>query len=64
MSRPKSPALLRALALVAEGATVYAAAKATGLAQSTISRTIKPPVRDKCPTCGKSLRKTKNPASV
>lgn len=57
MSRPRSPALMRALDMVAAGSTVYAAAKATGLCQSTISRAIKPPVKQRCPCCGKPANK-------
>lgn len=56
MSRPRSHALILALQMVQDGATVYAAAKATGLAQSTIARTIKPPIKHKCPSCGRSKK--------
>ena len=59
MSRPKSHALLHALELVKAGSTVYKAAQITGLAQSTIARTITPPAKVKCPTCGKTIRKAK-----
>lgn len=57
MARPKSPALIRALAMVAEGSTHAAAARATGLHRSTVVRTINPPIKQKCPCCGKTVTK-------
>jgi len=63
MSRPRSPALLAALAMVADGCVPYQAAKACGVLQSTLSRAIKadlsPHVPDLCPTCGKARRAAK-----
>ena len=58
MSRPRSPALIAALADVQVGGmTVYGAAKKHGLNQSSIARTINPPIKPKCPTCGKTIKK-------
>ncbi|MDE3022984.1 MAG: hypothetical protein KGI54_14190 [Pseudomonadota bacterium] len=57
MSRPRSPRLIAALAAVEGGMTVYQAAKLYGLHQSSIHRTINPPVRPKCPCCGKTITK-------
>jgi len=41
MPPSQSPAVTRALSLVAKGSTAYAAAKKTGIALSTIYRAIK-----------------------
>jgi transposase len=58
MSRPRSHRLLAAIADVASGMTVYAAAKLHGLAQSSIHRAIKPPAeKPRCPTCGHAIKK-------
>lgn len=58
MARQRSQALTDALAMVASGATVYAAAKAVGLSQSSISRTITPPAKKPrlCQHCNGDLR--------
>ncbi|MDE3023612.1 MAG: hypothetical protein KGI54_17500 [Pseudomonadota bacterium] len=57
MSRPRSPRLIAALAAVEGGMTVYRAAKTFGLDQSVIHRTLKPPAKEKCPCCGKTITK-------
>lgn len=63
MARPRSPALILALEMVAAGATAYAAAKATGLCQSTISRSIRPPIKQRCQCCGRVMPKAIKKAS-
>ena len=55
MSRPKSTALIQAMQLVADGHTMYRASQITGVNRQVIGRAIKPPIKPKCPCCGKTL---------
>ena len=57
MARPKSSGLVQAIKLVADGKTMYAAHKITGVSQSLIAKAINPPDKPKCPTCGKTIIK-------
>lgn len=56
MPRPRSAALVQALALVARGWTAYAASKATGADQAAISRALRRDARPVCPHCGQPVR--------
>ena len=59
MSRPKSPQLIQAMQLVADGHTMYRASQITGVNRQVIGRAITPPVKPKCQTCGKTLTRSK-----
>ena len=57
MSGRISAVVERALADVARGMTVYAAAKAHGVAQSTLHRQLaRSDTRPRCPACGQVKR--------
>lgn len=51
------PATKRALDMVAAGMTVYAAAKRSGVAQSTVHRAIAQQNAPRCPMCGQTIVK-------
>ena len=55
MPAPQTPALHRALALIAEGWSVPAAAKEVGMQRSAIYAYIKRQTRPICPCCGQEV---------
>ena len=59
MPAPQTPALHRALALIAEGWSISAASREAGINKSAVSRYIQRQTRPICPCCGQEVIKSR-----
>ena len=55
MRAPRTPALHRALALIAEGWSISAASREAGINKSAVTRYIQRQIRPICPCCGQEV---------